>query len=187
MRKLHDTISSRIHHLIAAYVAESAERIKHCFSFEPLEGYAEALRMLETLFGNPRIISNISIRRLIKVPSIRFLDCRGLLKLSEDMRACSCILSNLEAFVELNSPNVINVMLMFTLEKSTPPLRIYNLWHSISINDYGNSVVYEVHKLVICKTLLRMKISSEAMNEDQTRKLLIRQRTVHKPYTWFFS
>ena len=53
MRKLHATISSRIHYLIAAYVEESAERIKYCFSFEPLEGYAEALRMLETLFGNP--------------------------------------------------------------------------------------------------------------------------------------
>ena len=60
--------------------------------------------MLETLFGNPRLISNISIRRLTKVPSIQLLDTPGLLKLSEDMRACSCTLSNLEASVELNSP-----------------------------------------------------------------------------------
>ena len=116
IRKFHATISSkvdpqlRIHYLIAACEGEAAESIEHCVSFEPLEGYAEALRILETLFGNPRVISNISISRLTKGPSIQFLDSKGLLKLSEDMRACSCTLSNLEAFAELNSPNVINAI-----------------------------------------------------------------------------
>ena len=119
IRKFHAIISSkdepqlRIHYLIKG---EAAESIEHCVSFEPLEGYVEALRILETLFGNPRVISNVSISRLTKGPSIQFLDSKGLLKLSEDMRACSCTLSNLEAYAEFNSPNVIN-----SIVKLLPP------------------------------------------------------------------
>ena len=80
IRKFHAIISSkigpqlRIHYLIAACEGEAAESIGHCVSFKPLEGYAEAPRTLETLFGNPRVTSNISISRLTKRKSIQFLD-----------------------------------------------------------------------------------------------------------------
>ena len=56
----------KIHYLIAACKGEAAEIIEHDVSLEPLE----------KLFGNPRVITSISIIRLTKEPSIQFLDSK---------------------------------------------------------------------------------------------------------------
>ena len=62
----------RIHYLISACEGEPAESIEHCVLLDPEQGYTEALRILETLYGNPGRISDVSVGRQTKgLPSRR--------------------------------------------------------------------------------------------------------------------
>ena len=53
----------RIHYLISAWEEEPAERLEHCALFDPDQGYTEILRILETLYRNPGVISDVSMSR----------------------------------------------------------------------------------------------------------------------------
>ena len=62
----------RIHYLISACEGEPAESIEHCVLLDPEQGYTEALRILETLYGNPVRKSDVPVSRRTKgLPSIR--------------------------------------------------------------------------------------------------------------------
>ena len=62
----------RIHYLISACVGEPAESIEHSVLLDPEQGYTEALRILETLYGSPGRISDVSVVRQTKgLPSRR--------------------------------------------------------------------------------------------------------------------
>ena len=53
--------SLRIHYLISACEVEPAESIEHCVLFYSEQGYTEALRILETLYGDQGVISGVSV------------------------------------------------------------------------------------------------------------------------------
>ena len=72
IRNFETYISERIdltlllHYLISACEGEPAESIEHCVLLDPEQGYTEALRILETLYGNPGRISYVSVDRQTK-------------------------------------------------------------------------------------------------------------------------
>ena len=73
----------RIHYLISACEGEPAESIEHCVLLDLEQGYTEALRILETLYGNPVRISDVSVSRQTKgLPSRRKTITSSVLTLS---------------------------------------------------------------------------------------------------------
>ena len=58
--------------MISNCEGELAESIEHCVLLDPEQGYSEALRFLETLYGNPGRMSDVSVGRQTKgLPSKR--------------------------------------------------------------------------------------------------------------------
>ena len=60
-----------IHLLISAWEGKHAESIEHCALLDPEQGYTEALRILETLYGIQGRISGVSVGRQTKGSSSR--------------------------------------------------------------------------------------------------------------------
>ncbi|TGZ63690.1 hypothetical protein CRM22_006778 [Opisthorchis felineus] len=101
-----DRFSCLVHHC----EGEVAQAIRRCSVLEPEEGYAEALRILESRFGDPHIIATISIEELTEGPTLKADDHKALISLANDMTICSATLKQLQYPNDLNSCRTIGAI-----------------------------------------------------------------------------
>ena len=93
--------------MISACEGEPAESVEHCVLLDPEQGHTVALRILETLYGNPVRISDVSVSRQTNGLPSRRKTITSSVPLSSDSNKKRM---KVRSAREIRNPNATNIM-----------------------------------------------------------------------------
>ena len=95
--------NERLSYLLQFCTGTAREVISSCSALDPAYGYQTARALLEERFGHPYKIATAHLNRVVRGPSLKPYDQRGLLTFADQLRDCQNVLESIGYLNEINS------------------------------------------------------------------------------------
>ncbi|XP_071476616.1 uncharacterized protein [Diadema antillarum] len=98
---------TRLTYLIQYCSGKARNSIENCVLMEPREGYAEAKRILREQFGQPHVVANAHLDKILKRSQVKQNDHAGLWDLARDMKHCGMVLAQMGYLADANGSETL--------------------------------------------------------------------------------
>ncbi|XP_071483331.1 uncharacterized protein [Diadema antillarum] len=98
---------TRLTYLIQYCSGKARNSIENCVLMEPREGYAEAKRILREQFGQPHVVANAHLDKILKRSQVKQNDHAGLWDLARDMKRCGMVLAQMGYLADANGSETL--------------------------------------------------------------------------------